>query len=221
MPRRPLAAAALFALVGLATAADTKPTLKTEDAPPPKELSEAVRGLLDSKGLSVIDAKGKLLCTVWPRKGLEAKAAAGLKYTSLPETTVLGAVKFPEVWTDYRKQKIKPGVYTLRLGMQPMDGDHMGTAPYNEFCLLAPADKDLKPDLLDAKDLYDLSTKASGSKHPGVMLLFPNAKPAEAPEVAAKPQEQWVLSFRTPVTAAGEKAVLGFSLVVIGHSMAE
>ena len=35
--------------------------------------------------------------------------------------------------------------------MQPMDGDHMGTAPYNEFCLLIPADKDKKPDLLDVE----------------------------------------------------------------------
>ena len=47
---------------------------------------------------------------------------------------MVGAVQFPEVWKDYRKQKIKAGVYTLRIGVQPEDGDHMGTAPFNEFC---------------------------------------------------------------------------------------
>jgi hypothetical protein len=220
---RILAAILLLAPVGPAAAVE-KLTVKVEDTPPPKELAEPVRTLLDTKGLSVTDEKGKLLCTVWPRKALEAKAgadASALKYTSLEETTLLGAVRFPETWVDYRKQKIKPGVYTLRLGIQPMDGDHMGTAPYNEFCLLAPADLDKKPDLMDPMDLQGLSAKATGRKHPGVMLMFPNPKPAEAPEVTAKPQEHWVLSFRTPVTAGGQKASLGFSLVVIGVSTAE
>ena len=88
--------------------------------------------------------------------------AAKAAYTSLDETTVMGAVRFPEVWADFRKYKIKPGIYTLRLAIQPMDGDHMGTAPYNEFCLLAPAERDTKPDLMDPTELHELSFKATG-----------------------------------------------------------
>ena len=217
-------AVAFLALAGRAAAQD-KYTVKTEDAPPPDELSAPVRALLDTKALSVSDAKGKPLCTVWPRKALEAKAGAdpkaGLKYANLDETTVIGAVRFPEVWGDYRKQKIKPGVYTLRLGFQPMDGDHQGTAPFNEFCLLAPAKKDEKPAPMDAKALHQLSAGASGGSHPGVMLLFPNPQPAAEPSVEAKPNETWVLNFQRPVSAGGQKAVLGFSLVVVGHSIAE
>ena len=227
MTRRTLAAAAAvwFALAG-AAAADDKFTVKVEDAPPPKELAEPVRGLLDSKALTVSDDKGKVLCTVWPRKELESKATAdqiqgGLTYSNLEETTVLGAVRFPETFVDYRKQKIKPGVYTLRLGIQPMDGDHMGTAPYNEFALLSPADLDKKPDTMEAKELQEQSSKSTTRKHPGVMLLFPNPKPADKPAVEAKPNDTWVLSFRRPVAAAGKKADLGFSLTVVGVSMAE
>ena len=37
---------------------------------------------------------------------------------------------------------VPPGVYTLRLGYQPQDGDHMGTAPHSEFCLACPAAED-------------------------------------------------------------------------------
>ena len=97
--------------------------------------------------MNVSDEKGKLICTVWAAKSLDTKATAeqakaGLKYSHVEETTIVGAVKFAEEWKDYRKQKIKPGVYTLRLGVQPMDGDHMGTAPYNEFALLCPAAED-------------------------------------------------------------------------------
>src|SRR5687768_9681940 len=206
MIRRALALTAFLALVGLAPAADTKLTVKVEKADPPKELSDAVRKTLDNQAMTVFDENGKLMCTVWPAKSLDTKATAaqakaGLKYAHVEETTVVGAVKFAQEWKDYRKQKIKPGVYTLRLGIQLMDGDHMGTAPYNEFALLCPAADDKAPDLLDVKEMYELSGKATGRKHPGLMLLFPNKTPADAPAMEAKPKEHVVLSYRVPATA--------------------
>jgi len=222
---RILAVGTFLLAMGIAPAADPKLTVKVEEQEPPKDLSDAVRALLDNKAMSVFD-DAKLLCTVWACKSLESKATAeeakaGLKYANLEETTVVGAAKFPEQWIDYRKQKIKPGVYTLRLGLQPMDGDHQGTAPFNDFLLLSPADKDKKPEVVEAKEMHELSAKSVGRKHPGIMLLFPNKKPTDAPAVEAKPKEHWTLNFQIPVTAAGEKANLGFSLVVVGVTMAE
>jgi hypothetical protein len=217
-------AACLFAAA--VAAADDKYTVKVEDKEPPKELGDAVRTALDHKAMTVTDGKGKALCTVWACKSLEAKATAdkataGLKYTDLEETTLVGAVQFPGGFRDYRKSNIKPGVYTLRLGIQPEDGDHQGTAPYNEFCLLIPAADDKKPDLMDAETLHQQSNKSTTRKHPGVMLLFPNKEPAEQPKVESKPKEHWVLSYRVPATAGGQKGYLGFSLVVVGVTMAE
>jgi hypothetical protein len=101
-----------------------------------------------------------------------------------------------------------------------MDGDHMGTAPYNDFGLLIPADADKKPDLMDAEGLHELSKKSNTRKHPGLMLFFPNKKPTDAPAIEAKPKEHWVLNYQVPVKAA-EKGMLGFSLVVVGQTMAE
>ena len=69
--------------------------------------------------------------------------------------------------------------------------------------------------------MHELSAKSAGRKHPGMMLLFPNKTPAEAPAVEAKPKDHFVLSFRVPVAAGGEKTHLGFSLVVVGVTMAE
>lgn len=217
---------AVLLVCSLPAVAADGPTVKVEDSPPPKELAEPVRAVLSSKAMAVLDAKGQPLCTVWPRQALVSKATAaqakaGLKYSHLDETTVVGAVRFPAVFGDYRKQKIKPGVYTLRLGLQPMDGDHMGTAPFNDFCLLAPAELDKSPDALDPKELQELSAKAAGRKHPGVMLLFPNRKPGDAPAIESKPDDAWVLSFKVPATAGGQTADLGFSLVVVGHSASE
>src|SRR4051812_30745895 len=116
MTRTPAVVAWLFA-AAVAAAADPTFTVKVEDAEPPKELGDAVRAVLDGKAMTVADDKGKVLCTVWARKSLDTKATAdqakaGLKYTHLEETTLVGAVKFPDEWRDYRKQKIKAGVYT-------------------------------------------------------------------------------------------------------------
>jgi hypothetical protein len=227
MTRRLLTAAAAICLaVAGRAAADTKLTVKVENVPPPNELSAPIRALLDSQALTVSDEKGSPLLTLWPRKELESKATAeqvkgGLTYRELEESTLVGAVRFPQTWTDYRKQKIKPGVYTLRLGFQPMDGDHMGTAPFNEFLLFGPPKKDEKPDLMETKALQEMSSTTTSRNHPGIMLLFPNPKPAAQPSVEAKENDVWLLSFQRPVSAAGQKAALGFSVVVVGVSMSE
>ena len=226
MIRRTFAAVALLALAASATAADTKLSVKVEDKEPPKELAEPVRKLLDSKAMNVTDEKGKLLCTVWAVKTLDSKATAdqakaGLKYTQIEETSIVGAVQFADTWADYRKQKVKPGVYTLRLAVQPMDGDHMGTAPYNEFALLCPADQDKQPGVLEVEKLHQLSSKTTTRKHPSMMLLFPNRMPPDAPKVESKPKDHVVLSYRVPTTAGGQTAHLGFSLVVVGVTSAE
>jgi hypothetical protein len=223
---RTLAVASCLLFAALAWAADTKMSVKVEDAAPPKELSDSVRAMLDRKAMRVFDDKGKLLCTVWARKSLETKATAeqaksGLKYAHLQDTSLVGAIQFADTFTDYRKYKVQPGMYTLRLGNQPTDGDHQGTAPYNEFCLLTPAAADTSPGTMEPKELFELITKATKRKHPGVMLLFPCKTPPEKPVVEAKPKEHFVLSFRVPAIAGGENGYLGVSLVVVGVTMAE
>src|SRR5581483_8878827 len=105
---------------------------------------------------------------VWFRKEIPAKATpeqlkSGLSYREVEETTLFGAMKVEQQYSDYRRQKIRPGVYTLRLGYQLMDGDHMGTAPYAEFCLLVPAARDESPGpMKEPKLLHERSTRASG-----------------------------------------------------------
>ena len=214
----------LIVAVQPAMAAEGKYSIKSANAAPPKELSEPVGKLLSQESIQLVDAKGEVLAELWLRKEIPAKAAdpkKALTYRDLDETTLLGAVRFVQPWTDYRKQKIKPGVYTLRLGFQPMDGDHMGTAPYPEFCLLSPAAEDKKPDPMDPKALHDLSAKASMATHPAVMLLMPNDQPKDKPELAAKENDTFVVNAKAEAAAGGAKAPLGLGLTLIGHSTAE
>jgi hypothetical protein len=216
----------LLLLPGLIQAADAKYSIKTAATPIPKELSEPIAKLLSDQSVQLMDSKGALLAELWFRKEVPSKASSdqakkGLTYRELDETTLLGAIRCVQPLSDYRKQKIKPGVYTLRLAFQPMNGDHMGTAPYSEFCIVSPAAEDKKPDTMDPKDLFELSTKATMTAHGGIFLLFPNDKPKDKPELVAKEQDHWVLNLKEEVSAGGTKAPMGIGLTLIGHSAAE
>ena len=60
----------------------------------------------------------------------------------LAEGELLGALRFPGEGHDYRDQTIAKGVYTLRYGFQPVNGDHLGVSTYRDYALLVPAAKD-------------------------------------------------------------------------------
>jgi hypothetical protein len=214
----------LLCVVGAASAAPPPFTLKVADGtPPPKELAEPIQKLLGGRVFQLADSKGELAMEIWLRKEIPAKATEaqvknGLTYREFAESTVFGAVRVAKQFSDFRKQKIKPGVYTLRLGFQPMDGDHMGTAPYSEFCLLSPAAEDKSADTMETKALQEMSAKTTGN-HPSVMLLFP-AKDTGDPKLLDKGEGNWAVQFKQDVTAAGMKAVFGMALTVFGTSPA-
>jgi hypothetical protein len=207
-------------------AVEPKYSIKITKNSPPKELKEGVRKLLESQSVELLDEKGAVICEVWFRADVPVKATAaqiknGLTYRdNLQETTVLGAVQYHQDGRDYRKQKIKAGVYTLRLGFQPMDGDHMGTAPNPEFCLLIPADKDADPAPIEAKQLHESSKEASGTTHPCVLLLYPNENPKDEMKLTSKEGDAWVLERKQPATAGDKKAALGLGLTLVGVSPA-
>jgi hypothetical protein len=217
------AVAAVLALPGLALAQD-KYTIKQAETPIPDKVAKPVAELLGPKSVQFLDAKGELIFELWFRKelpstGTAQQAKSGLTYQEIPETTLVGVIRFARTATDYRKQKIKEGVYTMRLANQPSDGDHMGTAPFKEFVLLIPAADDKNPGpLKDAKTLHEESTRATGSSHPGVLLLFPGKDPGDAPKLMSMPDNHWVLMWKQEVKTKDVKATMPFGLTLIGVS---
>jgi len=206
-------------------AADSPYTIKTVDkTATPKEVQEPIRKLLGERCVQMLDAKGDVLAELWFRKDLPAKATDaqiknGLTYREIPETTLFGVVRFPKQTTDYRKQKIPAGVYTLRLANQPMDGDHMGTAPFSEFLLMSPAAEDKKPDTMEPKALQELSGKTTNG-HPGVMLLFPGKGAKAEAKLEKKEENHWILLLLQEVKVGDKKATLPIGLTLIGASSA-
>ena len=221
MTLRTLSWAALWCAAALPARAADPYSIKPVTEAAPKELAEPVRKLMGDHAVQLLDAKGEVLAQVWFCKEVPAKAPAGaeLTYQQLQESTVVGALKVAKQMRDYRKQKVKPGVYTLRYGNQPMDGDHMGTAPYAEFVLACPAAEDKSAAPMETKALHELSAKSTNS-HVAIFLLFPGTGAAAEPKLVNKGEGHWVLFQQLDAKAGDKKAKLPVGLVLIGASSA-
>ena len=68
---------------------------------------------------------------------------------------------------------MKPGVYTLRYSMFPINGDHQGVAPQRDFLVMSPAalDQAAAP-VAKFDDLMNMSRKVSGTPHPAVLSMW-------------------------------------------------
>ena len=206
-----------------AVTAQAQYSIKPVKAEPPQEVNAALRKQVNDESVQFLDSKGNVICQLWFAKAVPAEATPeqvknGLTYRELKETALIGAAKFEQNWTEYRKQKIKPGVYTLRLAYQPMDGDHMGTSPYPDFVLLVAANKDAKAGTMEPKALVEMSTASMGTSHPGVLMLAPNAKPSPTPQLAKRENNNWVLNTQAGVATAGASATIGVGLTLVGHA---
>jgi hypothetical protein len=226
MTQRLLAALVLsLGLLPLAFGQTGKLMVKSASTEPPSEVAEPIRKLLDAGSIQVHDGDGKPVAEYWFRKEIPIDATPeqvknGITYREAKATEIFGAVRFDQDMRDYRKQKVKAGVYTLRLGFQPADGDHQGSSDFTEFLLAISAEKDRSPDLLDSKALQEASQKSIKTGHPAVFMLFPASKPGAAPEIQAKPRNHQVLATKIEATVDG-KAVgvpLGVSVTVIGSA---
>jgi len=213
---------AAFFLGGTAAAQTYK--AETFSSAAPQELSAAVRETLADQAIRVVGPNG-LLCEIWLRKIVPARAGAsqelGIAYGQLEEGTLMGAIRFLSDGKDYRRQPVKPGVYTLRYALHPVDGNHMGVSPYRDFLLLSPAAADPNPAPLAMKDLIAQSRKASGTGHPSVWSLIPTEGASGSPPSLAHKEDEdhWVLSFRVELQAGtASPSTQVMSLVVVGST---
>jgi hypothetical protein len=215
------AALALLIVPAVVAARQEQPfTAKAEALDPPAALAAPVRALL-AKDALVVRSGDAVVMRVWFRDAIPVKATPeqfknGITYREIPEGALVGAVEFPAAFTDFRKQEIAAGAYTLRFAVQPDIGDHTGTAPHPDFCLISAAADDKSAEPIDKKDLIEMSSKVNEGRHPAVLLMFPNFAKDDAPKVLSKGDGVWVATTRRAVTTGTEKATLGFALTVAG-----
>lgn len=142
---------------------------------------------------------------------VDARPQPRVHYTLKPGVLV-GVVRVHQVAVDFRAQKVQPGLYTLRYGVQPDDGDHEDKTEARDFLLLCPAADDLSTEPLEHKPLTKLSATLNGKKHPAVLFLdVPGDGPLPGVIERREPE-------RTIVEARVGKA-LRLAIVVVGQYM--
>jgi len=193
---------------------------KLERAKPPASLSTAHRQLLAPEALLVRVGEAPVM-RIWFRAAIPVQATeeqfrSGLTYRQIPEGTLIGAIELPKVFIDYRKQRIPAGTYTLRFAIQPDTGDHTGTSPHPEFCLLSPAAEDTSTRAMAPKQLIELSSRVNGGRHPAVLLLWPHNSPNGDAKVIDQGNGVVAATVQRPVAAGTRRAQLGFAITVAG-----
>jgi len=206
-----------------------KYSIKTSDADAPAEIAEPILKLLQKGSVQLLDGTGKPVCEVWLRKEIPAEATpeqlkTGVTFREVKQSEILGAIQFHTNWTDYRKQKIKAGVYTMRLAYQPTDGKHTAdVSDYQEFVLVIGAKDDKRASLIETKMLHEASGDSLSLGHPGVFMLWPSSKALKSADLTERPKSHWVLTMPCAVVVGGKatSASIGVGITLVGHSPAE
>jgi hypothetical protein len=205
---RPLPAEAAYRLEPLKEAA-------------PEEVAGELREQLSGEGLRMAGPKGPYL-DFWWRKTLPTvapKGDQGIDFGQIEEGEFFGVARVHQQVKDFKGKNFPPGLYTLRRGVQPQDGDHLGVSDTRDFLLLSPAKIDVKLASMPTDELVKLSVKASGTKHPSVLYLMKMFEPpGKLPRLVEDSEKShWILDCELPAAGATKERIR-FGLVVVGQS---
>ena len=160
------AIAALFLTLG--------PSVAPLSDKPPADLAAGLAARLAPAAKVTV---GAATLEIWLVQSLE-RTADGPGWSNVDSGTLVGAMRVSGEFKEIRGKAVKPGVYSLRYGLQPQNGDHLGISAFRDFLLLSPAaiDKDAKG--LGFDGVVALSKEVIGTAHPASLSLDP---PEDAP----------------------------------------
>lgn len=227
---RPLLASLLISVLAMTGFAQDSYKVQAVQQPPPSSLGPEIQQGLDGKQAFVIqDGQGSELARIWLRKatpGSEKPAGPKgvIQFPFLADGELLGVLEFAKEGHDYRDQAVTKGVYTMRYGLQPVNGDHLGVSEYRDYVLLLPASKDKAVAAPTRKQLEQRSADAAGTSHPAsfLLLMAPAGSKPEPAIVRDAEKDTWsvILPLHLQVKGSSEPAVFPVRLVVVGISAA-
>lgn len=211
----------MIAVVSIALAAllSAQPSISAQvhaDAAP-AALAAAVQAAVAPGGVRA--TVGSATLDFWFVKALPLKAgSAATSWAAVDEGTLVGAVRLGADFRDIRGRLIKPGVYTLRYGVQPQNGDHLGVSPFREFLLLSPAAADTSVAATGHDPTIEMSIKTVGGSHPAVWSIDPPAATGAPLTPHTTDLGHNSVIVEVPVARAGKTAgALRFGIVLIGR----
>jgi hypothetical protein len=232
MSRSAPALCILFSAVGIVAGLSSLPSacvvaaeaakLTVVTAEPPQEVAAPIRAVLDQKSLQLTDGEAPFF-EFWFRKELplaKQPENGSLTLETIQEGAVLGVVKVNVKRYDFRDEELPPGVYVMRYGIQPEDGNHQGVAPTRTFALLIDAKSDTKLEAVPHEELVKQAATINAAKHPTNLnlQLFENPEGALPRLDERNDGEHKVLLLKLParVGEAREATTLALALVYEG-----
>ncbi len=218
-------------VVGLSAGAIARDGMdvKVVEQAPPASLSKPIREVIDSqKAYRILDESGEELAKVWLRKATPAsekpvRPKGVVQFPFFTDGELLGVIVFAKEGHDFRDQAVAQGVYTMRYGLQPVNGDHLGVSDYRDYALLLPASNDQQVAPPKRKQLEQKSAEAAGTSHPATFYLMasPSGSKASPAMIHDAAKETWsvVLPLQLEVKGGGS-LTYPVRLVVVGMSAA-
>lgn len=217
----------LTASTAVLHAQDVPFTVSAFEAAPPEQVSAPIKETLSNQAYRVLDAKGEPYIEIWLRKDIPASArpagpqgAILLPFLEVGEC--LGAIKFLAEGYDYRDQPIVEDVYTIRYGLQPVNGDHLGVSTFRDYGMLVMAEDDKALANPTQDRLDEVSSEAAASNHPAVFIIMEAPADKQPPAVVRdETADRWgvVLPLSLSVKADGQPApaTQPVQLIILGH----
>lgn len=235
----PLAAALLFASAALADEPYSLKRMSGEEKGVPKEqaeadamalpeeVPEAFKSAVRPDGLRLAAKDGSPIYDLWPCRKVKPAAVRSqelsVNFGQLEVGTFMGILRSHGAEFDYYENPIEKGVYVLRYGVQPDNGDHMGTAESRDFLLLTRFEQDQKSERVKKmEDLIEMAMAATASGHP--MILFLEKPPdlaADSPRLYRhERRDEWLvdLEFESQAAEKEPASKLRLGVVLIGVS---
>ena len=142
------------------------------------------------------------------------------EFETMREAVLIGVVRVHKERRYFRDEEIPPGVYTLISGLQPEDGDHLGTSPARYFAVLSPSKLDRKLQGVSGHGhLVRISSKVNAAGHKSTLNLQPvRNKEGQFPGLAEHHQDQKLVYLQIPGRIKGQDkpVVLRFGIVYQG-----
>ena len=206
----------ILAVAALAVAtASAQPKVTPLQEKLPSQIAPAIAAALQTSGTRAM-VDGATLDIWWAQAIVLTAEGAG--WSNVESGTLVGAMRVSGPYKEIRGKVVAPGVYTLRYGLQPQNGDHLGISTFREFLVISPAAADTDPKVLGFDGVVALSKQVIGTSHPAGMSIDP---PEDAPGALLSTYKNDSghdgVVFEVPRSLNGKPAgTLKFGLIVSG-----
>jgi hypothetical protein len=141
------------------------PTATAQSVPLPDELQPAIQSAIGTGGGGAKVVIGTTTLELW------WGSPATSSWDAMEEGALVGALRVTGAFREIRGKTVKPGVYTLRYGLQPQNGDPGRRAQSRVPALSSAGDLDAKA--LGFDGTAALAKQTTGTSHPAALSIDP------------------------------------------------